>query len=130
MAIRVNVHMSKIMHMPNKSRHTYACYVYMPIVEPWQPIVEYSSLVWNPVDNNQLTKQIESAQGKAAQWITNNWNYDISSGQIAKELQLQSLLEWQELARLKLLHSIYWGQKFLPKCIIPERTWHIHGHTF
>ena len=55
--------------------------------------MEYSSLVWNPVDNNQLTKQIESAQGKAARWITNNWNYDISSGQIAKELQLQSLLE-------------------------------------
>ena len=27
-----------------------------------------------------------------------------------------------ELARLILSHSIYWGQKFLPKCIIPERT--------
>ena len=84
--------------------------------------MEYSSLLWDPVGNNQLTKQIESVQGKAAWLITNNWNYDVSSGQIAKELQLQSLLEECELVRLKLLHSIYWGQKFLPKCVIPERT--------
>ena len=84
--------------------------------------MEYSSSVWDPVGNNQLTKQIESVQEKAARWITNNWNYDVSSGQIAKELQLQSLSERRELARLKLLHNIYWGQKFLPKFIIPERT--------
>ena len=84
--------------------------------------MEYSSSVWDPLGNNQLTKKIESARGKAARWITNNWNYDVSSGQIAKELQLQSFSERQELARLKLLHSVYWGQKFLPKCIIPERT--------
>ena len=87
-----------------------------------RPIVEYSSSVWDPVGNNQLTKQIESVQRKAARWITNNWNYDVSSGQIAKELQLQSLSERRELARLKLLHSIYWGQKFLPKSIIPGST--------
>ena len=89
-----------------------------------RPIVEYSSSVWDPVGNNQLTKQTESVQGKATQWITNNWNYDISSRQIAKELQLQSLSEQRELARLKLLHSIYWGQKFVPQSIIPERTWY------
>ena len=87
-----------------------------------RPIVEYSSSVWDPVGNNQLMKQIELVQGKASRWITNNWNCDVSSGQIAKELQLQSLSERRELARLKFLHSIYWGQKFLPKCIIPERT--------
>ena len=86
-----------------------------------RPIVEYSSSVWDPVGNNQLTKQTESVQGKAVRWITNNLNYDVSSGQIAKELQLQSLSERRELARLNLLHSIYWGQKFLPKCIMPER---------
>ena len=87
-----------------------------------RPIVEYSSLVWDPVCNNQLTKQIESVQRKAVQWITNNWNYDVSSGQMAKELQLQSLSKRRELARLKLLNSIYWRRKFLPKFIIPERT--------
>ena len=87
-----------------------------------RPIVEYSSLVWDPVGNNQLTKQIESVQGKAALWITNNWNYDVSFGQIAEELQLQSFSERRELARLRLLHSMYWGQTFLPKCIIPEST--------
>ena len=48
------------------------------------PIVEYSSSVWDPAGNNQLTKQAESVQGKAERWITNNWNYDVSSGQIAK----------------------------------------------
>ena len=67
-------------------------------------------------------KQIEPVQGKAARWITNNWIYDDSSRQIVKELQLQSLSERRELARPRLLHSVYWGQKFLPKCIIPERT--------
>ena len=84
--------------------------------------MEYSSAVWGPVGNNELTKQTESVQGKSAQWITNNWNYDVSSRQITKELQLQSLSKQRELARLKLLHSIYWGQKFLPQSIIPERT--------
>ena len=79
-------------------------------------------MVWDPVGNNQLTKQMESIQGKVARWIINNWNYDVSSRQIAKELQLQTLSEQWELARLKLSHSIYWGQKLLPKCIIPERT--------
>ena len=69
--------------------------------------MEYSRSVWDPIGNNQLTKQIESVQGKAARWITNNWNYDISYGQIAKELQLQSLSKRRELARVKLLHSIY-----------------------
>ena len=29
------------------------------------PVMEYSSLVSNPVGNNQLTKQIETVQGKA-----------------------------------------------------------------
>ena len=69
------------------------------------------------VGTNQLTEQIESVQGKAARWIANNWNYDVSSGKIAKELQLLS--ERRKLARL---HSIHWGQKFLPKCIIQDRT--------
>ena len=63
----------------------------------------------DPVRNNQLTKQIESVQGRAVQWIINNWNYDVSSEQIANELQLQSLSERRELARLKLFHSIYRG---------------------
>ena len=72
-----------------------------------------------PVGNNELTKQTESVQGKAARWISNNWNYDVSSGQIAEELPLQSLSERRELPRPKLLHSIYWGQKNT-----------IHGHTF
>ena len=48
-----------------------------------RPVVEYSSSVWDPVGNNQLSKQIESVQGKASRWITNNWNYDVSSGQMA-----------------------------------------------
>ena len=37
-----------------------------------QPILEYSSAVWDPFGNNQLTKQIESVQGKAARRIANN----------------------------------------------------------
>ena len=54
-----------------------------------RPIVEYSRSVWDPVGNNHFTKQIESVQGRAATWITNNWNYDVSSGHIVKGLQLQ-----------------------------------------
>ena len=76
-----------------------------------RPIVKYSSSVWDPVGTNQLTERTGSVQGKAARWITNNWNYDVSSVQIAKELQLKSLL-----------YNIYWRQKLLPICIIPERT--------
>ena len=76
-----------------------------------RPIVKYPSSVWDPVGTNQLTERTGSVQGKAARWITNNWNYDVSSVQIAKELQLKSLL-----------YNIYWRQKFLPICIIPERT--------
>ena len=30
-------------------------------------VVEYPSLVWNPVGNYQFTKQIETVQGKFAQ---------------------------------------------------------------
>ena len=84
--------------------------------------MEYSSWVWDPVGNNELMKQIEAVQGNDARWITNNWNNNFSYRQIAKEPQLQSLLERRVLARLKLLHSIYWGQKFLSKYIVPEKT--------
>ena len=87
-----------------------------------RPIVEYSSWVLDPVGNNELMKQIEAVQGNDERWITNNWNNNFSYRQIAKEPQLQSLLERRVLARLKLLHSIYWGQKFLSKYIVPERT--------
>ena len=52
-----------------------------------RPIVEYSRSVWDPVGNNKLKKQIQSVQRKA-RWITNNWDYDVSSWQMAKELQL------------------------------------------
>ena len=93
-----------------------------------RPIVEYSSSVWDPVCNNQFTEELKSAQGKAARWITSNWNHNVSSRQIAKELQSQSLSKRRELVRLKLLHSIYWGQRFLPKCIIPERTQYTDIH--
>ena len=87
-----------------------------------RPIVEYWSSGWDPIGNNQLTKQIETVQGKVAQWIKNNWNYDVSSKHIAKELQLQSLLERWKLAGIKLLNSICWEQKFLPRYIKPEKT--------
>ena len=48
-----------------------------------QLIVQYSSSVWDPVGNNQLTKEAESV-GKAARLITNNCNYVVRSGSIVK----------------------------------------------
>ena len=90
-----------------------------------RPIVEYWSSGWDPIGNNQLTKQIETVQGKVAQWIKNNWNYDVSSKHIAKELQLQSLLERWKLAGIKLLNSICWEQKFHQ-----TRKNAIHVHSF
>ena len=34
-----------------------------------RPLAEYSSSVWDPVGNSQLTRQIKVAQGKAEQWV-------------------------------------------------------------
>ena len=56
-----------------------------------RPIVEYSSSLWDPVVNNQLTKQTESVQGKAARWITNNWNYDVTLDRSQKNCSCKAL---------------------------------------
>ena len=85
----------------------------------------YSSSVWDPIGYNQRTKEIESVQGKAAQWITNNLDYDVSSGQIAIELQLQRLLERRELARLKLCTVYIEEKSFWQKFHTRKNT--IHG---
>ena len=55
-----------------------------------RPIVEYQSSVWHPVGNNQITKQIEPVQGKAARWITNNWNYDVTLDKLQRNCSCEA----------------------------------------
>ena len=58
------------------------------------------------------------------------WNYDVSSGKIAKELQLESLSERQESARLnKAFEQYLLGTEFSTKMYHTRRNT-IHEHTF
>ena len=84
-----------------------------------RPILEYSSTVWDPVNNKGLNEKIEGAQNKSIRWICNKWDINSSPTSMAKELKLQSLHSRRQIAKLKLLHSFNHELKFLPNNIRP-----------
>ena len=86
------------------------------------PIVEYGSTVWDPAGNKQLQYQLEQVQRKAVRWTECNRDHKSSASNMVQNLGLNSLSFRREIARLKLLHSIYYNKKILPDSVTPKRA--------
>ena len=79
-----------------------------------RPIVEYSSSVWDPVNNKSLQYQLEQVQRKSIRWACNKWQRDIHPSDLIRENNLQTLEKRRLNSRLNMMHELYHGNKFLP----------------
>ena len=79
--------------------------------------MEYASTVWDP-HSNKLNHQVNQVQSKSLRWITNKWQWNESPTQMAKELQLQTLADRRKIDRLKMLHDLEHGYKFIGNDIV------------
>ena len=87
-----------------------------------RPIIEYASIVWDPVGNLKLNRHIESVQRKSARWIFNQWQHEASPTNMIKSLDLQTLEERRTIKRLTSLYQFHHGIKFMPpNTIKPQR---------
>ena len=57
--------------------------------------------------------QLGQMQKKGARWIESNWDYETSATSLVQNLGLNSLAIRKEIARHKMLHTIYYNQKVL-----------------
>ena len=86
-----------------------------------RPLVEYASTVWDPIENESLIHQIEMIQRKSIRWIAREWGYDVSPDTIRKSLDLETLEFRRYKAKIKMLHDILSGRKFVDSTIHPKR---------
>ena len=56
-----------------------------------KPILNYASSVWNPVNNDTLTKQLEQVQRKAARFVCSDWSWNSSPSTMIRDLGWESL---------------------------------------
>ena len=72
-----------------------------------RPIVEYASVVWNPVGegNQPLRYQIEMGQRRVAWFVTGGWGTTCSETALIKTLQWQTLEQRRRQSRLIFLHT-------------------------
>ena len=78
-----------------------------------RPIVEYSSSVWDPVNNKSLQYQLEQVQRKSIRWACNKWQRDIHPSDLIRENNLQTLEKRRLYSRLNMMHKLYHNNKFL-----------------
>ena len=57
-----------------------------------RPILEYSSIVWDPY-SKQTVNELEMVQRRAARFVVGNYSYHASPTAMIKELGWQSLVE-------------------------------------
>ena len=79
-----------------------------------RPIIEYASIVWDPVGNLKLNQHIESVQRKSARWICNQWQHEASPTAMIKSLGLKTLEQRRTIKRLSSLYQFHHGAKFMP----------------
>ena len=79
-----------------------------------RPIIEYASIVWDPVGNLKLNRHIDMVQRKSARWICNQWQREASPTAMIKELDLQTLEQRRTVKRLSSLYQFHHGIKFMP----------------
>ena len=92
-----------------------------------RPIVEYASSVWDPVENQSLTHQIEMIKRKSIRWICNDWRTEISPDKLRKSLErqlncsIETLQTRRTKSKLKMLFDIMSGNKFVDPIAHPSR---------
>ena len=85
-----------------------------------RPIIEYASTVWDP-NRKYLQCRVESAQRKAARWVTNDWHYS-SPTKMLEELVLKTLQERRCIAKLKMLHNFYHDYEFVTPSLLLSKA--------
>lgn len=71
-----------------------------------RPMLEYASVVWSPFKKNQIDK-IERIQRRAARFILSKYKRQDSVTAMLIQLNLPTLSERREIARLKFIHLFY-----------------------
>ena len=82
-----------------------------------RPILEYASVVWDPVGegNQSLRYELEMVQRRAARFVSGDWRRTSSPSKMIKDLQWKSLENRRYQSRLIFMH------KYLHKNLdIPE----------
>ena len=85
-----------------------------------KPIINYTSSIWNPVNNLTLTKQIEQVQRKGARFVCSNWSRYSSPSEMIKTLGWDSLELIRKRNSLIMLHKILNKQIAFPPEFLPK----------
>ena len=75
--------------------------------------MEYSSCVWDPYTQNNVTK-IERIQRRAARWVTNQYNYETSTTDILKKLNWTPLEERRAKNKVLIFQKARHGKIEIP----------------
>ena len=91
-----------------------------------RPILEYASPVWDPYQKESINA-LEKVQRRAARWIVNNYNFNVDSNAIARSLNLPTLLERRQQARLIALYKHKNGQIVINSAVQPQLSTRRHS---
>ena len=87
-----------------------------------KPILNYASSVWNPVNNDTLTKQLEQVQRKAARFVNSDWSWNSSPSSMINDLGWESLESCRKRNNLLMFHKIINERIVLPQDFLPKRA--------
>ena len=87
-----------------------------------KPILTYASSVWNPVNNQSLTTQIEQIQRKAARFVYSDWSWQSSPSEMMKNLSWKSLEFNRKQDSIQMMHKIVNGNIILPPDFLPKKS--------
>lgn len=98
--LRRNLHFAN----PSLKRLAYITFI--------RPKLEYASSIWSPWQNN-LINDIESIQNRAARFIFSDFSHQSSVTLLRLNADLQPLAVRRKIARVSLIHKIYYHNSFL-----------------
>ena len=75
-----------------------------------RPILEYSSTVWSPFTKKNIT-MTEAVQGRAARFVTNNYDQTSSVTSMLLRLDWPSLEQRREIAKAIMMYKILHNNK-------------------
>ena len=84
-----------------------------------RPVLQYTSTVWNPIDQTTLISKLEMVQRKSICWIWYNWKNDVSITKLGHSLGMKTLDTRVSVAQLKMFHNLIDNTKQVRKDIPP-----------
>ena len=85
-----------------------------------KPILNYASPIWNPVNNQFLTRQIEQVERKAARFVSSDWSWSSSPAEMIGSLGWSSMELSRKRSSLVMLHKVVNGQIASAQDLLPK----------